>query len=102
MEVLLCELYFGDAYFKIDTKNVTYFTSESISKLFNLDVDLYNKLLIEKVIMHKDYSINDPRLFPSCSKHLSFKLNNTSVETYLNRFKETFASQLTLFSLGEN
>ena len=47
MEVLLCELYFGDTYFKIDTRNVTYFTSESISKLFNLDVDLYNKLLIE-------------------------------------------------------
>lgn len=99
MEIKLTEFSFGLCCFKLDTETVSYFTSESISKLLNLDTDLYNKLLIEKVIKHDDYKINDRRLFPSCTKHLSFQLNDIPKEIYIERFKEAFADQLILLTL---
>lgn len=93
MQLLLTKTIRKGYYFRFDNEP-TACTSKGISKLFDLDVNTYNKLLIDKVIQHNKYSINPD------TKDLLFVLNNTSEEVYLNRFKEIFTNQLTLIYLG--
>lgn len=101
MKIYLAKFSKDEAYFEIFNDNKLLNTSSEIAKFFNMNVDLYNKLLIDKVIQHDNYEIEH------CSEHnpdniqdLSFNLNYKPRETYLNRFKETFIDQLTLISLG--
>lgn len=98
-----------EAYFSILINEQLFDTSKKISKLLNLDIDLYNKILIEKVIKYNSYFTGYSILEPTKSKDLVFSLNNPptektlikqSKETYITRFKETFTNQLTLLSLG--
>ena len=44
----------GETYFIISIGHVNLYTSKEISNLFNIDLDIYNKLLMEKVIKHKN------------------------------------------------
>lgn len=87
---------FGDeeVYFEVSTENDAAYTSRSISELFNINVDLYNQLVVDKVVKHKNYVID------KFEKDLTFKHNNISKNTYIERFKNTFINELTLLSLG--
>ena len=87
---------FGDeeVYFEVSTKNDAAYTSRSISELFNINVDLNNQLVVDKVVKHKNYYIY--RL----SKDIEFDLCNVSKEIYIERFKNIFTEQLTLLTLG--
>lgn len=84
----------GEAYFIINIGHVNLYTSKEISNLFNLNLDIYNKLRMEKVIKHKNLFSN------SNEEDIIFYLNGTDKETYLNRFKESFADKLTLLALN--
>lgn len=84
-------------YFIISINNDDYYSSESISELLNLDLDLYNNLLINKVVKHPSYAIGG-----GTHKDLEFNSNSISRETYINRFKEAFSDQLILLTLGGN
>lgn len=91
---LLSQNFEDEAYFEIIYSKELLNLSEEIAKFFNLDVDFYNQLLIDKIIKHNKYAID------SATKDLTFDLNNISEETYLNRFEEAFIDKLTLISLG--
>lgn len=90
-------IYIKDFYcssFEIITSNkVSCSTSSSISRLFNIPLEVYNNLLINKVIKHDLYEIHT-------FNDITFDLCDISKEIYLNRFKETFSDQLTLLILG--
>lgn len=78
----------------IDGKEIS--SCRCIAKLFNLDIDTYNKLLIEKVIQHDSYYETD---FGE-EDDFEFGLNNIPKEVYVERFKETFLEELTTLALG--
>ena len=80
-------------YFAISTENNSAHTSKSISKLLNLDIEIYNKILVEKVVKHNRYTIDK-------YNDLSFDSNGILKETYIERFKNTFVDQLTTLALG--
>lgn len=86
----------GDLFFILKTNNKTYFSSEMISKAFGLDIDEYNKILLEKVIQHDEYDIKNG------TEDLVFSPNRISKETYIDRFKEAFADQLILLTLSNS
>lgn len=99
LEINLGAYYGNKLIFEINFNNKLYINSLKISALFSLDVDTYNKLLIEKVIQHE----HKETLFKNGTiifKYVAFELRDTPTETYLNRFKETFAPQLALLTLG--
>lgn len=82
--------------FEIITSNKDFCsTSSSISRLLNIPLDIYNKLLIEKVIQH---NLCETHMFDD----VTFDLYGTPKEIYLSRFKEVFAEQLTLLALEGN
>ena len=85
-----------EAYFSIFISDAAFYTSKNIANLFNLDIDYYNNLVIDKVIKHEDFTIDE------YTNDLAFKHNNISKEIYINRFKEVFADQLTLLALDPN
>lgn len=94
-------VYYGDRpTFEIIFNNKLYINSLKISNLLNLDTNLYNKLLIEKVIQHDNYKESTFKSGTIIFKDVSFKLQDTSTKTYLNRFKEAFSKELTLLTLG--
>ena len=82
------------SYFEMHVQGRVAYTSKGISKLLNLDLDLYNKLLVEKVIKHNHY------VKSKYHNDFEFDLCNTPEEIYIERFKETFINQLTLLTLG--
>lgn len=83
-------------YFTLLIDNEDFHNSESIADIFNLNVDTFNKLLIEKVIKHSYYTISKHH------KDFEFSLCGKSKEIYIKCFKEAFAEQLILFILDEN
>lgn len=85
---------YEDYFFAVKTSNDSYFSSEMISELLNLDIDEYNEILTEKVIQHENVDVN-PK-----TKDLVFLRNRTTKETYIKRFKEVFAPQLMLIKMG--
>ena len=93
MKIRLSEMTEGQYYF-IVTANFTACTSGGFSILFNIDVDIFNQLLIDKVIKHKNYLIERD------NKDMYFTLNGLPKETYIERFKDAFTNELTLISLG--
>ena len=101
MEIRLTDFSVTHNYFSIFMNNRNIYTSKSISKLFNLDIDTFNKLLVDKVIQHDNYIIEShPVVEPERVKDLLFRLNDVPKEIYIERFKETFTNQLTLIILG--
>lgn len=87
-------------YFSITIDDDDYYaTSTDIAEFFNLSIDTYNKILINKIIQHDNYEINksDTSVF---YKDIMFELKNIDYKIYIERFKEAFAPQLTLFTLG--
>lgn len=91
---LLSRFFEDEVYFEIISKKSILNSSGEIADFLNLDVDIYNNLLIDKVIRHDKYSI-DPD-----GRDLVFCLKNVSIEIYIERFKETFINELTLATLG--
>lgn len=101
MKVCLC---------KISTKNIVCFslclgekncyTSYEISKHLGLNVNTYNRILIDQIIKHKIYSVNKEAQIVSLMNDLSFSLNKVNPDTYIERFKNVFARELMLLSLG--
>lgn len=93
MEVTAIQLTSGYNYFVLISNDKCFSHSVDIASLLNLNVHVYNKLLIEKVIKHDNYHLRyDSGIF--------FKLNNIPKETYIERFKDTFNKELTLLALG--
>ena len=99
MEIELTKLLTGECYFEIAIGDNFYSTSEEISKIFNLDIDVYNRILANKVVRHKNYTMCLNGNIDAY-KDLVFDLCNIPKETYIDRFKETFTEQLTLLALG--
>lgn len=87
-------------YFNIEHDGDYYSTSEEIANFFNLDVDLYNQLLVDKVIQHNNYSISEESEYNTFDA--LFGRECIDDETYVDRFKEAFAPQLTLLALEES
>lgn len=85
-------------YFSLNKEGATYETSACISELFNINIDDYNKILIEKVIQHNLYFTNIAT--SQKGDDIVFKLNDISKEVYIERFKNTFNKELTLLILG--
>lgn len=82
-----------------------YYTSFGISSLFDMSVYEFNKIMIEKVIQHNNYLIADKK-DEFLDNDLIFNLKNNKGEEvpfkkYMDRFKETFAPQLMMVSLGK-
>lgn len=90
--------------FLITTEKNAYTTSSSIAKLLNLDADIYNEILIKKVIQHSFYENSNFSSFPyfgtDSDKNIVFYLHGIDERTYFERFKEVFAKQLTIAALG--
>lgn len=74
-------------------------TSARMADILKLDLDTYNKILIEEVIQHSYYKISPSGHVP-LSKDIIFELNDESKETYINRFKEAFAKELVFVSFS--
>lgn len=77
-------------------------TSKAIADLFKMSVDNYNEILINKVIKHDKYRVETftDMYKVSYVRDVTFVLNGTLESVYVNRFKEAFAPQLTLLTLG--
>lgn len=74
-------------------------TSRSISETLGLSIEKYNGILIEKVIRHDSYRIEEEDdIFGECD--LFFYAEGVSKETYVERFKEVFLKELTTFALN--
>lgn len=58
MNVTAILTYDGSMCFTIVHDHAAYVNSLEISKLLGLDVNVYNKILIEKVIKHDQYQIS--------------------------------------------
>lgn len=84
------------AYFEVSTEYNPAYTSRSISNLFDLDLDTYNKILIDKVIQHNFYDLD------KFDKDLTFSHNDIPKEIYIERFKDTFNKELIMLALGGN
>lgn len=95
--------YSNRAYFfiSIEGKYTIAATSFKIAKIFNLEIDTYNKILIEKVIKHDRYLIAPDNNESVFSKDLTFELLYDSLKTYIERFKEIFAKELVLLALSD-
>lgn len=101
MKVYLCKISHLDVVcFLLCADDRSYYTSYEISKQLGLNVNLYNKILVEQVIKHKIYSKNEEAQLVSLMHDLSFSLNKVKPEVYIERFKDVFAKELTLLSLG--
>lgn len=82
------------------TKKMTYDTSMVISDLLEVDLDEYNKRVINDVIKNKYYSIYDGS---STGRRLYRDLTFSAIEeneTYIERLKEVFCKELTSLSIG--
>lgn len=89
--------------FVLDTPRKIYGSSYLLSKILNVDQTEFNRILVEKVIQHDHYIITDNSTHNQYSSNdFYFKLNYTSRETYIERFKNTFNKELTLLALGGN
>lgn len=100
MEVKLIDVD-GESYFSVIVDEVTSFgVSEFISKAFGLNIDEYNKLLINEVIKHNDYEI-EQNTYDVFYKNVTFKKNSIPDVVYLKRFRDIFVKELTLLSLGK-
>lgn len=77
----------------LEHKGSVYLSCREIAKLFNLDTNIYEKTLIAKVIKHENFEkvVYNPDLI--------FSQNGVPMKTYIERFKEAFAPQLTLLTL---
>lgn len=99
MKIVLIEEYFDNYYcFSIDRGKDFIFTSRKISQAFNTLEKIYVNTLINKVIKHEDYIFCENyqgRIF-----NVVFKLNDTSEEVYIERFKNIFTEELTNLVLG--
>lgn len=86
-------------YFSMMNSGNYFGTSKDIANSFNLPVDTYNDILINKVIRHSDYEVNlsEDSIF---HKDVVFRLDGIDFEIYIKRFKEVFHSQLILLTLG--
>lgn len=101
MRVCLCKISYLDIVcFSLYMKDKNYYTSYEISKQLGLNVNTYNKILVEQVIKHGIYSLNKEAQIISLINDLSFSLNKVKPDIYIERFKNTFARELMLFSLG--
>lgn len=81
-----------------------HYTSFGISNLFNMNIDEFNKIVINEVIKHSNYLIVDKK-DEFFDKDLIFNLEDDEgeevlLERYMERFKETFAPQLMLIKIG--
>lgn len=85
--------------FKIVTDDRIYYTSAQISSLFNMNIENYNRILVEKVIQHGLFKVHNNSK-GHFKRNISFSQNRTSDETYIKRFKNAFAEQLILLTLG--
>lgn len=94
LQIKLSSFYDNEAYFEITTEEGVFYTSKMISNLLNLNLTTYNRLLIEKVIKHEDFAIDQ------YTKDVSFMINNIPKETYIERFKDIFIKEITLLTLG--
>lgn len=92
MIIKLITSYTNKNYFSIIIGNTRICSSKNIANLLNLDINIYNRLLIEKVIQHNKYSMT--------RNELAFSCNNVSKEVYIKRFKDVFSNQLILLTLG--
>lgn len=99
MKIELNKLLSDDLYFEIILNEDVYSTSEEIAEALNLSTDIYNEILIEKVICHKDYTLCKNARY-DVYDDLVFLAHDISRETYLKRFKEAFTKQLILLALG--
>lgn len=87
-------------YFSLTKNIMTYYDdSEHISEMFGLNIDEYNKILIEKVIQHDHYRIEE-NFNNILYKDVTFKKNGICDTIYLERFKEVFSKELVLLQLG--
>lgn len=101
LKVEIAQSSLGQAYFYLvvdSNRMVIRSTSAKIASILKLDLDIYNKILIKKVIKHKHYEIYDGQMF--LSKDITFNLGSVSEKTYVERFKEAFAKELVLLVLA--
>lgn len=90
----------GESYFSLTINEVTsYGASELISQALGLNIDKYNEILIEKVIQHEDYRVEE-NIYDILYKDVTFKKNLIPNSVYLKRFKEAFHKELILFQFG--
>lgn len=97
MNIFVTEYVSGNSCFEVVNNGKLLSNSEKISNMLDLDVDTYTNLLIEKVIQHNNYKTYT---YNCSEKDTLFKLNDILKETYVERFKDAFADQLTLLALG--
>lgn len=73
-------------------------TSELISKALGLDIIHYDEILINKVIQHKHYRIENNEIFGKGD--VFFYDEGLRKEVYVERFKEVFLEELTVLALN--
>lgn len=80
--------------------NTVYDTSKSISKLFDMELDEYNDLVIDKVIGSANYTIGylNTNKESDIYHDLMFE-DKKSKKFYVDKFKEVFAPQLILLTI---
>lgn len=103
IQISLVKLGDGSNYFSLKDTNeliMSYNSCRQISNFFNVPTKDYNDTLIDKVIQHNNYEVYGCVAYGEKCVDITFQLNSIPKETYIERFKEAFAPQLTLFSLG--
>lgn len=99
MKIYLRHDFNDTRYFVIDIPETYICSSNYMSEMFEMTKEGFENTLVMKVIKHNDLLIykdqNDETSFD-----ISFKSNGIPDEVYIDRFKEAFATQLTLLILG--
>lgn len=98
--------YNDDVYFTIKKKvswsslGALYDTSKNIAKSFDISLDEYNHIVIDKVIGHTNYTIRHNVVSEHSDIYCDLMFEaKKSKEFYIDKFKEVFAPQLTLLTI---
>lgn len=93
MEIRIFRTIGGSVNIYLAHKGSVFLSCREISELLNLDLDVYEKTLINKVIEHENFKK------VARGHDLVFSQNGVPIKTYVKRYKEAFAPQLTLLTL---
>lgn len=91
---------FGNSLFSIFFNEKVYITTEEISKLLGLSISQYSKILTTQVFKHDSYFIEKFPLSNFKTSYFEFDLEDIAPETYIKRFENAFARELTFLVLG--
>lgn len=87
-------------YFCIERDLEKYSVCRTISELLEMPLEDYTDKLVKEVIIHSNYKIETYTFGGEISFDITFDLYDTPRETYVERFKNVFATQLTTLALG--